>query len=36
MGNVEAFARMLAGDRVKPAKEKPCAHCESPELHEDR
>jgi hypothetical protein len=34
MGNVEAFARMLAGERVKPAKERPCSHCQSPDLHE--
>jgi len=35
MGNVEAFARMLVGERVRPAKERPCAHCRSPDLHED-
>lgn len=34
MGNVEAFARMLAGERVKPAKERPCSHCRSPDQHE--
>ena len=35
MGNVEAFARMLGGERVNPAKERPCSHCQAPDLHRE-
>jgi hypothetical protein len=35
MGNVKVVARMLAGERVKPAKERPCSRCQAPEADAD-